>query len=448
MPEFLALAKRRDVEATVLGQFTDGGAFVVRYGDKIVGRLDMEFLHEGCPRMTIEAKWTPPAIPSPKLPRKGDRRRALLKLLGRLNVCSKEFKSRMYDGEVKGLSVIKPFVGVHADMPSDASVMRIEHGSNEGLILAEGINPFYSDLDTYPMMASVIDEAVRRVISVGGRLGQIAGLDNFCWPDPVLSEKNPDGPYKMAQLVRANKALYDVTTAFKVPPISGKDSMKNDSVRGGRKISIPPTVLFSTIAKMDDVGRAVTMYFKKPGDLVYVIGLTKNELGASEFFRMLAAEQGAPSNYGGEAPKLDIRQALAIYRAMGEATTAGLLRSSHTPTLGGLAVAFALAAVGGELGAEIDLAAVPTEDPASPGEAGLRRTSGVTEDGRLFAESNSRFVVTCAPENATAIESLFHGLPCAKVGIVTPERTLKIGGCVTADIEDLRNAFKKTLYGI
>ena len=437
--EFLALAKRRDVEATVLGQFTDSGAFVVRYGDKIVGRLDMEFLHEGCPRMTIEAKWTPPAIPSPKLPRKGDRRRALLKLLGRLNVCSKEFKSRMYDGEVKGLSVIKPFVGVHADMPSDASVMRIEHGSNEGLILAEGVNPFYSDLDTYPMMASVIDEAVRRVISVGGRLGQIAGLDNFCWPDPVLSEKNPDGPYKMAQLVRANKALYDVTTAFKVPPISGKDSMKNDSVRGGRKISIPPTVLFSAIAKMDDVGRAVTMNFKKPGDLIYVIGLTKNELGASEFFRMLAAEQGAPSNYGGEAPKLDIRQALAIYRAMGEATNAGLLRSSHTPTLGGLAVAFALAAVGGELGAEIDLAAVPTEDPASPGKAGLRGASGVTEDGRLFAESNSRFVVTCAPENAAAIESLFHGLPCAKVGMVTPERTLKIGGRLTSGHRRFKN---------
>ena len=292
--EFLALAKRRDVEATVLGKFTDSGAFVVRYGDKVVGRLEMEFLHDGCPEMTIEAKWTPPAIPAPKPARKGNRNRALLKLLGRLNVCSKEFKSRIYDGEVKGLSVIKPFVGVHADMPSDASVMRVEHGSNEGLILAEGINPFYSDLDTYHMMASVIDEAVRRVISVGGRLGQIAGLDNFCWPDPVLSEKTPDGPYKMAQLVRANKALYDVCTAFKVPPISGKDSMKNDSVRGGRKISIPPTVLFSTIAKMDDVRRAVTMNFKKAGDLIYVIGLTKNELGASEYFRMLAEEQGAP----------------------------------------------------------------------------------------------------------------------------------------------------------
>jgi phosphoribosylformylglycinamidine synthase subunit PurSL len=427
--EFLALAKRRDVEATVLGKFTDSGAFIVRYGDKVAGRLEMDFLHDGCPEMILEAKWTPPAIPAPKPVRKGNRNRALLKLLARLNVCSKEFKSRIYDGEVKGLSVVKPFVGAHADMPSDASVMRVEHGSNEGLILAEGINPFYSDLDTYHMMASVIDEAVRRVISVGGRLGQIAGLDNFCWPDPVLSEKTPDGPYKMAQLVRANKALYDVCTAFKVPPISGKDSMKNDSVRGGRKISIPPTVLFSTIAKMDDVRRAVTMNFKKAGDIIYVVGATKNELGASEYFRMLAEEQGDSSCCGGDVPKLDVPLALSIYRAMGEATEAGLLHSSHTPTVGGLAIAFALAATGGDLGADI----------------WMDTKAG---DELLFSESNSRFVVTCAPEKAAELELLFSGLPCAKAGVVTEERILKIGGVIEARIDDLRGAFKKTLWAL
>jgi phosphoribosylformylglycinamidine synthase len=308
--------------------------------------------------------------------------------------------------------------------------MRVEHGTREGMVLAEAINPFYSDLDTYHMMASVIDEAVRRVVSVGAGLDRIAGLDNFCWPDPVRSDKTPDGPYKMAQLVRANKALYDVCTAFKVPPISGKDSMKNDSVRGGRKISIPPTVLFSTIAKMDDVRRAVTMSFKKAGDVIYVVGTTKNELGASEYFRMLAEEQGAPANYGGDVPKLDVPLALSIYRAMGEATAAGLLRSSHTPTLGGLAVAFALAAAGGDLGAEIW-----ANDPK-------------IGDDVLFSESNSRFVVTCAPEKAGELESLFNGLPITRVGTVTEARTLKIGGAIDVDVEDLRNAFKKTLQGI
>ncbi|MCX7006183.1 MAG: AIR synthase-related protein, partial [Kiritimatiellaeota bacterium] len=149
---FLALAKRRDVEANVIGTFTDSGAFVVKHGDRFVGRIEMEFLHDGCPKMEIEARWQPPQIAAPAPLRAGNRNRVLLGLLGALNVCSKEFKSRQYDGEVKGLSVVKPFVGAQSDMPSDATVMRVEYASNAGIILAEGINPFFSDLDTYAMM--------------------------------------------------------------------------------------------------------------------------------------------------------------------------------------------------------------------------------------------------------------------------------------------------------
>ncbi len=440
LSELLALAARRDVEATALGLFTDTGAFVVRYGERVVARLALSFLHDGCPRMSLEARWVPPQIPLPKRLRSGNRNRVLVRLLRSLNICSKEFKSRMYDGEVKGLSVIKPFIGIQNDVPSDATVMLVEHGTREGIILAEGINPFYSDLDAYHMMASVVDEAVRRVVSVGGQIGRIAGLDNFCWPDPVVSEKTPDGLYKMAQLVRANKALYDVTTAYLVPPISGKDSMKNDSVRGGRKISIPPTVLFSTIAKMEDVRRAVTMHFKNAGDPIYVAGWTRNELGASEFHRLLAHDQGTPGNFGGEVPKVKLDQALALYRAMGEATGRGLLHSSHTPTLGGLAVAFALPAIGGCLGAEVDIDAVPCE-------------GDLNDDARLFSESNSRFVITCAVENAAALESLFRDLPLTRVGTVTTDRHLRVTGkgarvVIESDIEVLRRAFKETLYGI
>ncbi len=437
---FQALAKRREVEASFLGRFTSSGVFIVRYGDRIVARLDMDFMHEGCPRLTLEAQWTPPTIPSPALPRKGNRNPWLLKLLGGLNVCSKEFKSRRYDGEVKGLSVIKPFVGVRSNVPSDATVMRVEHGTREGIVLAEGINPFYSDIDTYAMMASIIDEAVRRVISVGGCLGQIAGLDNFCWPDPVQSEKTPDGRYKMAQLVRANKALYDITTAFGVPCISGKDSMKNDSVRGGRKISIPPTVLFSTIGKIDDIRRTATMYFKQAGDAIYVVGLTKNELGASEFYRLAAREKNTPANYGGTVPGLDAQRAIRIYQAMHAAIGQGLLRSSHTPTLGGLAVGFSLCAIGGHLGADIDVSALPVDGT-------------VDDDAKLFSESNSRFIVTCAPEKSAELESVFAGLPLARVGRVAEGQPLVIRSgpnriLINADVQALENRFTKTLYDI
>jgi len=440
LQELLALAARREVEATALGTFTDSGALIVRYGDRVVARLELTFLHDGGPRMLLEARWQPPNIPSPKAPRKGSRSRKLLEILHSLNICSKEFKSRQYDGEVKGLSVVKPFVGINSDVPSDATIMRVEHGCREGIVLAEGINPFYSDLDTYHMMASVIDEAVRRAISVGASPDRIAGLDNFCWPDPVFSEKTPDGHLKMAQLVRANKALYDVTTGFRVPAISGKDSMKNDSVRGGRRISIPPTVLFSTIGWIDDVRRTVTMFFKNPGDSVYVVGLTANELGGSEYYRLLAREQETPAFYGGEVPKLDIARALATYRAMHTAISNGLLHSSHTPTLGGLAAAFALAAMGGNLGAEIDLLSLVCD-------------GALDDDARLFSESNSRFVVTCAPREQPELESMFQGLPFARVGTVTAEKRVSIAGAggrkiVDVDISALRRAFKETLYGV
>jgi phosphoribosylformylglycinamidine synthase len=438
---FLALAGRRDVEATVLGTFTDSGQLVVRYGERLVGRLDMDFLYDGCPGMELEARWTPPVIREPAALRPGPRNRHLRALLSSLNVTSKEYKSRMYDGEVKGLSVVKPFVGVHSDVPSDATVMRVDYESPEGILLADGINPFFSDIDTYHMAASAIDEAVRRIVSAGGPLGRIALLDNFCWPDPVLSERTPDGPYKLAQLVRANKALYDLTTAYKTPCISGKDSMKNDSVRGGRKISIPPTILFSSIGITDDVRRSVTPEAKAAGDAVYVVGLTRHELGASEFHRLLARQQGTPDRFGGEVPRVDPETALRIYGAMNRATERGLLRSSHTPSLGGLAVGFALVCLGGDLGADLSLAALP------------RPRGAVSDDSLLFSESNSRFIVTCAPSDIPDLEELFAGVPYARVGTVNGEPRLSITGqrgrqLVHAPIKALRKAFKETLRGV
>src|SRR6056297_2191780 len=145
----------------------------------------------------------------------------------------------------------------------------------------------YSDIDTYHMMACAIDEGLRNYVATGGNIEHVAGLDNFCWCDPVLSERTPDGPFKAAQLVRANKALYDYCVALGVPLISGKDSMKNDYHIEGEKISIPPTVLFSVIGKVDDVRCCTTMDVKKPNDKVYLLGVTRAELGGSELFNIL-----------------------------------------------------------------------------------------------------------------------------------------------------------------
>ncbi|MFA4917058.1 MAG: AIR synthase-related protein [Syntrophales bacterium] len=223
---FLALAGKMGVEATVLGRYTDSGKFHILYGGKTVVYLDMNFLHGGLPQMCLHAKWSPPSYEEPNFPEPENMGQALKEMLCRLNICSKESVVRQYDHEVQGGSVVKPLVGVADDGPSDAAVIRPLLDSFEGIVVASGICPRYSDIDTYHMVACTIDEAIRNCIAVGGTLERMAGLDNFCWCDPVQSEKTPDGEYKLAQLVRANMALYDYTTAYGVPCISGKDSMK------------------------------------------------------------------------------------------------------------------------------------------------------------------------------------------------------------------------------
>ena len=429
---FEALAKQRDVEVAFMGRFNDSGYFTVKQDGKVIASLDMDFLYEtGCPTLVMPGVWKKPEVPAPVVETQTDCSETLVKLMGDLNICSREYKSRIYDGEVKGLSVVKPYVGVNSDVPSDATVMRVEYDNDRGAVLAEGINPWYSDIDTYDMTTSVIDEAVRRVVAVGGDLNRIAILDNYCWPDPVESDKTPDGAYKMAQLVRSNKALYDLTTAYKTPAVSGKDSCKNDSTRGGKKISIPPTLLVSSIGQIADVKKAVTLPLKDAGDVIYVIGETKEELGGSAYYRLLAEEQGTPMNYGGTVPAVDAETALKIYAAMNKATDAGLLKSATTPTKGGLAVSLSLACIGGQLGAGIDLCGI-SDDVATA----------------LFSESNSRFVVSVAPEKADDFESLFNGLPIARIGSVTEEKKLKIAGAVNVELDALVKPFKATLQDV
>ncbi|MGE5799242.1 MAG: phosphoribosylformylglycinamidine synthase subunit PurL [Syntrophaceae bacterium] len=428
--EFMELARKMEVEATILGKFTDTGKFHVRYGGKTVACLDMEFLHEGVPQMRLAAKWVPPRHPEPAIPEPSDYGKALKAMFARLNICSKESVVRQYDHEVQGGSVVKPLVGAANDGPSDAAVVRPVLESCEGVVVANGICPRYSDIDAYHMAACAIDEAVRNAVAVGGTLERLAGLDNFCWCDPVQSEKTPDGSYKLAQLVRANLALYDYTRVYGVPCISGKDSMKNDYQIGDTKISIPPTLLFSVIGRIEDVRKAVTMDAKRAGDLVYVLGETKREMGGSEWYALHGF-------VGNDVPKVDAERAMALYKSLSKAIREGLVASCHDCSDGGLGVALAETAFSGGLGMNVDLAAVPA--------SGIAR-----DDEMLFSESQSRFVVTVRPEKKPAFEAMLAGSPFACVGTVTSEGILRVkglrGGVIVEEkIADLKEAWQRTL---
>ncbi len=193
LKEFLELAATLDVQATDLGEFTDDGLFSVTWEDRTIALLPLDFLHQGLPRMTLTAKWDQPTYPEPSFESATDLTHDLLQLMSRWNICSKERLIRQYDHEVQAGTVIKPLVGITNDGPGDAAVFRPILDEFRGIAVGCGIVPRYSDIDTYWMMAACIDEAVRNIVSVGADPDRLAGLDNFCWCDPVQSDKTPDG---------------------------------------------------------------------------------------------------------------------------------------------------------------------------------------------------------------------------------------------------------------
>ncbi|MFW6150273.1 MAG: phosphoribosylformylglycinamidine synthase subunit PurL [Chloroflexota bacterium] len=422
--ELLDLFEHDGVEATVIGEFTDDRRLQLFYEGHQVANLDMGFLHRGRPQLQLEAEWTAPAFPEPDFPMPEDVGEALLAILGSWNVCSKEWVIRQYDHEVQGTSVLKPLVGRANDGPSDAAIIRPLLDSRTGLIVANGINPSYGKVDPYWMAASVIDEALRQIIAVGGDLERVALLDNFCWGD--VSD-----PQNLGALVRACEACYDMSKAYGTPFISGKDSLNNELQTGERRVSIPHTLLISAMAVMDDVERAVSMDLKQEGDLLYMVGLTYDELGGSEYFKLKGA-------VGQRAPQVRPEQARELMSRLSQASKAGLMRACHDLSEGGLAVAAAEMAFAGGLGAELWLEHVPQGEPVS------------RDDSLLFSESTSRFLVEVAAEQKEAFEAMMGNEGTSLLGKVTRSPRLEIYGrdgtrLVDRDVEELKEAWQRPL---
>ncbi len=466
--ELSTLCASECVEATIIGKFEPTGRLVLKYGDHQVADLTMDFLHEGQPPVVRDAVYTPP-LSSPLSPWERARVRAgsttgsphpsplraptegwlgegtsdftaiLHKILSSLNVCSKHWVIRQYDHEVQGGSVIKPLVGLANDGPSDAAVVRPVLTSRRGIIIACGMNPLYGDFDTYWMAASAIDEAIRNCVAVGANPSRIAILDNFCWG-------NTDRPETLGSLVRAALACHDLAIELGTPFISGKDSLNNEFRPLGAKepISIPPSLLISALGQIDDVRHCVTMDLKRPGNFLYQVGLTKNELGGSHFALV-------ENLTGGDAPKVDASMAKKTFAALHRAIYQGLVRSCHDLSEGGLAVAVAEMAFAGGLGAKINLEKLPS--PFGRGTQRVPGGEGVSDSEKtvilLFSESNARFICEVTPENAAAFEKATSGIACAKIGEVVDNTTLEITlehPVLKANISALKESWQKPLH--
>ncbi len=450
-----------EVEASVIGTFTDDQRLVVTSYGEVVADLAMEFLHDGRPERRLEAVYAvgadvsrPPRASSTETTQRGAKadardetvagsradaiHRPLRALLQHPTIASKEAIVRRYDHEVQGATVLKPLVGIAGNGPGDAAVLQpilddVDEQSRAGIVLSNGVNPLYGAIDPYAMALNAVDEALRNLTAVGGDIERAAILDNFCWG-------NPTDPQQLGTLVRAVKGCHDAAVGFGTPFISGKDSLNNEYRASGERIPVIPTLLISAVGIIDDAAETVDMSLKEAGDALYLVGTTRNELAGSHLAEVVDSATRAQLLAETDVPRVDLAEARATMKAVGEAIRKGLVRACHDLSEGGLAVAAAEMALAGLLGVEIDCEKVQS------GEAGNDATRATW---LLFSESPSRFLVAVTPEQQKVFEAHLrdagvHNFAC--IGTVTESGSvvMRYGGETLVDIavEDVQQAWK------
>ncbi len=422
LPMFKQIMKKHDVEVCVIGEFNESGKAVVKCPEgTVIMDIETEFLHDGNPKVHLQTKpWSKglPALCAGMTTSSPSLAIELKEMLSRPNICSKEFIVVQYDHEVQGSSVLKPLQG-KGRVCSEAIVSRPILSSNKGVVKSQGFGSSYGEIDTYHMAACAIDTAIRNYVAAGGNINHLALLDNFCWCDAY-------NPERLWQLKKAAEACYDFATAFKTPFISGKDSMFNDFKgydENGEKviISAPPSLRISAIGIIENIENAVSLDVKMPGDLIYVLGETLDELGRSEY----QLYSGIGNN---NVPKVDAKSARKLYERYNQARKDGIIASAIAPNLGGLVIALAKSLIAGDLGAEIDLSLVPI---------GKIQNTDIINKIIMFSESQSRILVTIAPQNQKRFEELFEGAVYSCIGKVTEKKVLNIKDVFKVDLKDV-----------
>ena len=356
--------------------------------------LEMEFLHNGLPKHQLHTSLHITNFPEPKKSKENSYTSILEKLLSDKNISSFSFVSEQYDHEVQASSVLKPLSG-RGRINTDAQVFRPVLNSNKGAVVSASLYPSYGDISTYHMASCAIDTAIRNAICTGGKLSYLAILDNFCWCSSYDQKR-------LGQLVESLKACYEYAVGYGTPFISGKDSMFNDfkgydEKGNGVAISIPPTLLISIIGVIDNLYKTVSPEFKNSGDVIYLLGETNDELGASEYFKMLGA-------LGNKIPKVNLEKNIKTYLALEKAIEKELVASAISVNSGGLGITLAKACVGGMVGCNVLIKNLPGNAKDS--------------DEKLFSESQGRILVSVSPKNVSAFEKLIKNIPHAKLGKV------------------------------
>jgi len=425
LQRLLGLFEEEDVDATVIGQFGKTGKLEIYYRDEKVCELDMEFLHGGVPRRNLKAQFhsfgkdREKEKPSVKI---SDWRERVLKILASPNITSREAVITQYDHEVQARTILKPLAGMEHRGPSDAVVLKPLYDDYRGIAVGCGINPFYGKRDPYLMAGCCIEEALRNIVSCGADPGEVAILDNFSWGDVSEGEN-------LGTLVRCVKGCRDFALGYRLPFISGKDSLNNFfvDIKTGMITSIPGTLLISAVGIIGDIRRVVSSDLKENGNPLYLCGETRREMGGSQYYAVFGIA-------GGEVPRPVPAKTLRLMKKLHSCMEKSMIRACHDCSDGGFMVAMAEMATGGGMGAEIFLDMMIAGD-ASP-------------ETLLFSESQGRFVVEVDMNRRDEFEGIMGG-SVSNVGRVTENGMLGVfhGGdrLFSLGIDDAEKAWRSGL---
>jgi phosphoribosylformylglycinamidine synthase len=422
LQQLLQVCCEEACEAVVLGHFTGDNRLVVKYRGTVHADLDLHFLHKGLPTRTRDAVYVAPALQEPTLPPERDFASALRSVMSDYGVCSKEWIVRQYDHEVQAASAGKPLCGLKDDGPADAAVLAPKLGSRRGVVLGNGLNPRYSRIDPASMAECALDEAMRNVVAAGGDPDYTVILDNYCWG-------NTRDPQALGELVRATEAVCELATQYRTPFVSGKDSLHNEFRAGDRTIRIPGCILVTAMSVIADVTRTLTTDCKRAGSLLVLVGVTKDELGGSVYYK-------TKGQLGRNAPRVDKLVGHKTLRAVHRALAARCALAAHDLSEGGLAAAATEMAIGGKLGVVVDVAKVPVASPLRPEQV-------------LFSESQSRFLLEVPPDRLDDLRANLGDVPFAVVGEVQKEPVVRMQHGSTPllamPVSELEAAWKRPL---
>ena len=418
----LHICKQWDVNAFPIGKVIKEQITRVFFNNLKILEMDLDFLtggpvYDSCLRpigKPVKTTEEDTAFDQPDL------NETLLSLLSSLNICSKEWVIRQYDHEVRGNTVIKPLQGMlNEETHGDATVLKPLEDSYKGLAVTANVNPRYMERDAFWGACAAIDETCRNLVSVGARPDALLDCLNF---------GNPEKPERMGEFYEACHGLGDMARTLHLPFVSGNVSFYNES----SKTAVPPTPEIVGIGIIDDIRKAITSDIKEEGSSLYLVGgMTKQELGGSEYYRILKQS-------GGKVPKTDVELLKTSMKGVLAAIQTGVIHACHDVSEGGIGVCLSEMVIGGGIGADINIEHVGKT---------------LRSDIKLFSESATRWIMEIKKGKEKKAETIFkdHHMEYINIGSTGGTTLLISDGkkhLISQSFESLKKQWKEPLLTI